>query len=801
MKVLIIAIITLAAPLLAAISGEGRYASLSQNGGMQGNPAALSAFGSPGAIFSYEQNKGNINGMDNFLLGFWRNNYGGAFDWTTGPDGYDRSEWSLVSNKFNSSRSLFFGSRFSTARVSQKDAAAFSWSPGFIYRPVSVISLGFWSEQLAQYGFYQTRKQNAGLSIRPLSGGITLSWNAEFKNYTQLKNFNSQTEQNLLLELEASGWTFGLEFPLVEPDNNGRFGISLSGEFGSYFNLSVVGSANDLDWDSNRNSDLNFKKASLLWHSDLNKESLSGTKIIRVPLGRINEKNSGWSLLGRQADDLETLRNTFALLEKSNAKAVVFDFSSYSGGLSISQEIRRGIYSLRKKGKKVAAYTDSYRPGVIYAASAAEKIILQPSAFVDFKGLSSEVLYYKGLLDWVGIKIESVRYGRYKSATEPYTLDSMSREARENLQEILDGWWSVVRDTIAASRNLSPEFLDSIANNPKVTAKEAKKNGLADTILYLEEAPEYVFKALLGKENKDAYFDDWYLSNEKLFSNSWQPRKKIAVLNIDGMIVGGYGSNDPLFGKSVAGVGDLIETLNWLIYSNEYEALILRINSPGGSAVASDELWHVIKTLRDGGMPVIASVGDMAASGAYYAACAADKIVAEAGSIVGSIGIYGGKADLSGLLSKLKIRTEVVKTHESSNSESMYKGLSEKETEALQEYMDDFYSRFTDVVAEGRGMDKKQVYSLGGGKVFTGMDAVSNGLVDEVGGFERAVELAKESAGVGKNARVEIEHINNWGYSFTDKISAMVKGEKPIYPWLEALEKTWVWAVYLNSSL
>ncbi len=784
-----IVIILLAIPLYASISGENGYASLSQNGGMQGNPAALSAFESPGAIFSYEKNRNNINGMNNFLFGFWGNNYGAAFDWTNGREGYDRSEWSFVDNEFNSSRSLFLGNRFSATRISQKNGTSFSYSPGFILRPHSFISLGVWSDNFLQYGFYQNRMQNAGLSIRPFAG-ITASWNAGIKNYKQLKHFASQTRQNLLLELEAFDWTLGLEFPLVEPDNNGTFRFLLSTSLGSHLNASVALAADD--WDSN----MNFKRAGIILHSALNQGALEKTGMIRVPLGSINEKSGNWSLFGEQTDDLETLRNTFAMLEKSSARAILFDFSNYSGGLSISQEIRRGIYSLKNRGKKVAAYTDNYRPSVVYAAAAADKIILQPSAFVDFNGLASEVLYYKGLLDWAGIKVEIFRHGSYKSAMEPYTLDSMSNEARENLQGILDGWWKVVRDTVAASRKLLPEFLDSIAGSPKVTASSAKNNDLADTILYLEDVPKYVSKVLLGRENKDAYFEDWYLSEEKLLSNSWQPRAKIAVLNIDGMIVGGYGSNDPLFGKSVAGVADLIKTINEIGYSGEYKALILRINSPGGSAVASDELWYSLRALRESGMPIIASVGDMAASGAYYAACAADKIVAEAGSVVGSIGIYGGKVDLSGLLSKLKIKTEVVKTHESANSKSIFGGFSENDSLALQEYMDEFYSRFIGVVAEGRSIAEEQADSLGGGRVFIGMEAVSNGLIDEIGGFERAVELAKEQAGLRKSARVDVVHINNYGFSFTDKISAMVKGERQVYPWVEALERTWVWAIY-----
>jgi protease-4 len=709
------------------------------------------------------------------LFGFWGNNLGASFDWTSRRDGYDKSEWSFVNSEFTSSRSFYFGSRFSATRISEENGTAFSWAPGFIWRPLSFVSLGFWSQYAFQYGFYQNRMQHAGLSIRPFNG-ITASWNASVKNYKQLKHFSSQTEQNLLLELEALGLTMGIEFPLVEPDKNGEFRFAISAELGSYMNPSFT-----------VDEDYQLKKFSLITHTALNQRSVKGVKMIRVPLGSISEKSSGWSILGTQDYDLETLRNTFSLLEKSDAKAVLFDFSNYSGGFSISQEIRRGIYSLRSKGKRVAAYTNDYRASVIFAASAAEKVILQPSAFVDFKGFANEILYYKGLLDWAGVKVEMIRHGSYKSAMEPYVLDSMSSEAKENLQSVLDGWWRVVRDTLAASRNLSPEFLDSIAKNPRVTASAAKNNRIADTLLYLEDVPKYM--------SYDDY-ENWPLSNEKLISNSWAPRSKIAVLNIDGTIVGGYGSNDPLFGKSVTGVADLIDMLQGISYSGEYEALILRINSPGGSAVASDELWNSIRALKEGGIPVIASVGDMAASGAYYAACAADKIVAEAGSVVGSIGIYGGKINLSGLLEKLKINAEVVKTHESANSKSIATGLSESEREALQEYMDEFYNRFTDVVVNGRGILKETMDSLGGGKVFIGMDAIGKGLIDEVGGFERSVEIAKESAGLRKNARVELVHINNYGYSFTDRISAMAKGKSQIYPWRSELEKTQVWAIY-----
>jgi protease-4 len=294
----------LALPVFSAISGESRYPSLSQDGGTKGNPAGLSAYESSGLIFSYEKIQESMTNVNNFLFGFWGNNYGASFNWTKGKNGYDKSLWSLVDNEYNVSRSLFFGNRFSATRISQEQGTAFSWTPGFILRPISLLSFGFWSEQALQYGFYQNRMQNAGISVRPYNG-ITASWSVAVKNYEQLKNFFSQTEQNLLLELDAFAMTFGLEFPLVNPNNTGEFRLSLSAVLSPHYNSTIAFAANNFD------DDMNFKKFSLIRHSALNQESLRHINIIYVPLENISEKNNGWSLFGREQSGLEILRNTF----------------------------------------------------------------------------------------------------------------------------------------------------------------------------------------------------------------------------------------------------------------------------------------------------------------------------------------------------------------------------------------------------------------------------------------------------------------------------------------------------------
>jgi len=781
LRLLFLSFLLLTTHTSAYLPGEDRFPSLAHDGGLGGNPASLSAFYSPGWMFAYRENPED-NGI--LRLGIHGENWGGAFRWIQGPNAYDWSEWSLTSSAPNQDRSFFVGQRLSLIRTSETDENAFAWSPGLLWRPGSWFALGYSSTALMQWGPRMERRQTIGASLHPTQS-LTLSWNAGVTNKEQLKHFSSQVNQALLAEFAFLGFDVGFTIPLVDADGLNPYRLQLALPLGPYHQISIDGSDQG-DKKAIRGFSMggHTARASRLWKPQ---------RLIRVPLGgRIAEVEPGFSLFGSDAIGLGTIRNHFAHLQADpGANPILFDFSGYSAGPAASLEIRRGIQALRASGKKTIAYIDDMRPSVMMAASAAQRVVLQPSSRVAFRGISSEILYYKGLLDWAGIKAEMLRHGRYKSAIEPYTADSMSAEARADLSTLLNGWWGIFRDSIATSRKVTATSLDEFATNPLITASAAHKAGLADTILYLDQIPAYAAQYFF-KTKADPVMATWTPTSENLFQDDWSPRPKIAILNIEGTIVDGRGGIDRLSGASAAGADDLMELIDGIRKEGGYSALILRINSPGGSALASDELWHRLRSLANDGMPIIASIGDMAASGGYYLACAADDIIAEPTSIVGSIGIFGGKVDLSGLLAKLKLRSETVATHPSANAESMSRSFTENEKIALQGYMDEFYGRFVNIVAEARNKDSLSVDSLGEGRVFTAVDGVRNGLVDELGGLSRAIAVAKSRAGISESSPVEVIPLLGDGSLAFRNLSDQVK----LLPWRSALEGTRVWAIW-----
>ena len=767
---------------LAYIPGVSQYPSQSHGGGLYGNPASLSAFDSPGWLFGYQEDHQETQDLQ---IGLHGESWGASFLWLNGPKGFDHSEWALISAGPNPNRSFFTGQRLAIVRTSHQKGNSYLWSPGFLWRPTTFGSLGFYSQSLLQGGPYQPRIQHLGASLKPFEP-LTLSWSAQFQNKTQLSHFQDQVSQSLLFEFTLSGLDLGLTVPLNDPHDNQFWGLQVALPLGPYHSVAFGG--------ERRQGENTLSSIRLGGHSARSPNYWKPLRVVRVPLGgRIAEIEPGFSLLGSSATGLATLRNHFTLLHSdASANPILFDFSGYTAGPAAALEIRRGIQSLKIAGKKTIAFVNDLRPSVMMAAGAADQVVLQPSARVDFRGISSEVLYYKGFLDWIGVKAEFLRHGRYKSATEPYTADSMSQEARSDLSHLLHDWWGIFRDSIAVSRNLHPDTLEQFTHHPAITATAAHQAQLVDTVLYLDDVPSYALKQFFNVDASPLMVD-WEPSSEVLFTEDWTPRPQIAVLNIEGTIIDGPGGTDRLSGTSMAGSAELMTLIDQIRKEGNYQALILRINSPGGSALASDEVWHRLRKLAADGMPIIASIGDMAASGGYYLACAADDIIAEPTSIVGSIGIFGGKVDISGLLAKLRLRSETVATHPSANAQSFSRSFSESEKEALQAYMDDFYGRFVRIVADARQLDSLKVDSLGEGRIYTAAEGLKHGLVDDLGGFSKAIALAKKRAGIAPHKPIElVPLLGNSSLSFRN-----LSDQARLVPWRQSLEKSQIWSIWL----
>ena len=467
----------------------------------------------------------------------------------------------------------------------------------------------------------------------------------------------------------------------------------------------------------------------------------------------MNEVEKKIPFIGSSSIGIMKLRNLFEhLLRDPSAGLVVLDFSGFKGNLAISEEINRYVKKLKSHGSLVVAYMDDVRPAVLLAASSVDRVVVEPSANVTWLGLGGGITFYKGLLDKLGVKVEFLRHGDYKSAVEPWTNDSLSANSRENVETLYKDIWEEIRMRVARRMKGSlllakAAKLDSLAQKPVITAIGAKKAGLADTLLYIDQVPSYALKTFFDVDVPHARFKTWSPTNTKIFDESWRHRAKVALLNINGTI-------DSRMESAV------LESVRSLP-STGAKALLVRISSPGGSAIASDKIWGALKNLKKFDIPIVASIGSSGTSGAYYIACGADKIFAEPFSIVGSIGIYGGKIDASGLMQKVGLKNEFVKTNDYADARSYARPWTDTEKAALQEYMDDFYNRFTGVVSQATGIPQTVVDSVyGGGRVMVGKKAKEAGLVHKLGGFDDALNEVRKLAEIPESNEIELLQLN-----------------------------------------
>lgn len=719
MKKFILVAFTAVSLSFAYIPGETGFVSLEYEHGIFGNPAGVSAFDSRGALLDYQYD----NGISGFRAGANLDRVAVGFDYRTDGEGFDESRWSVTFSFPMFSRMLFSGSRVTALRSAEFQGTEWAFTQGFLFRPFRFLSLGYSCENLLYLGPQsQERIHNLGATVR-LGSHFSVSYDWEdWENH------------RLLLELGLYGFRFGFTMPMYGDD---EWKLTVSTSIGGYndFALTIF-------------DDMLPKRGAWGYHSARNPNASRFAQVVRVPLNTdVVEKSESMPFFGSRDIGLAKVRNLFEhLMRDPAAGLVILDFSGYRGNLGVSSEINRAVIRLKARGAKVVAYVDDIRLSVLVAAASVDRIVAEPSAHLNWRGLGGNALYYKGLLDKLGVKVEFLKHGDYKSAVEPYVADSMSAEARENRAELYKNLWDFVTVMVSdRGRNNSyamKKSLDSLASVAVVSASAAKSVGLVDTLLYIDQVPAYALKTFFDVDAPQARYRDWNPTDKKLFSESWARRSKIALLNIDGTIDSRMESE----------ISAALERL-----PGSAKALVLRISSPGGSALASDKVWAALEAVKARGIPVVASIGSVGASGAYYIACGADVILAEPFSIVGSIGIYGGKIDASGLMSKVALKAETVKTHEHADAETFTRPWTDDEKKALQDYMDEFYARFVNVVSRATGIAPATVdSSYGGGRVFVGWKAQKYGLVQGIGGIDNAIDEARRLAGIGERSEIEL---------------------------------------------
>ena len=433
-------------------------------------------------------------------------------------------------------------------------------------------------------------------------------------------------------------------------------------------------------------------------------------------------------------------------------------------GLAQSKAVRDKLEEFKKSGKFVYAYANSYTQKEYYINSVADQIYLNPMGEVDLKGLSAEIIYMKDLQEKTGVKMEVIRHGKYKSAVEPFLAQEMSPENREQMTVLLNSVWNTIVVDIAKSRKLSIAQLNAIANTLGARTPElALANKLVDKVAYEDEYHDMI-KAKLKVDKKEKYAIVSITDYAKKAASTVEDYSKndiIAVIYAQGEIAGGEGD------VNVIGEGSIKRSLQEAREDDDVKAIVLRVNSPGGSALTSELIWREIEITKKI-KPVVVSMGNYAASGGYYIAANADRIFAEPNTITGSIGVFGMLPNMNQLGKNIGINAEQVKTHENASGYSVFEPMDENFKGFVLESIEKTYATFLKRVADGRKMTTEQVDAIAQGRVLTGVDAHKLGLVDEIGGLDAAIKYA---AKLGKTSSYRTENFPEYEKSFEDLLA------------------------------
>ena len=431
-------------------------------------------------------------------------------------------------------------------------------------------------------------------------------------------------------------------------------------------------------------------------------------------------------------------------LAKDNDKVlgIYLKGGSLSAGPASAKAIRDALIDFKQSGKFIIAFADSYSQTNYYIASVADKIFLNPVGSLAWDGLSAEKIYVTRLYEKIGIEMQILKVGTFKSAVEPYFRTSMSEADRKQTEQYLGGIWSEMKTAVGQSRQIAAEQLHAYADECMSLQPQDKylAYNFVDSLVYIQEM-DSILRTYAGTK------DYKQLSNSKMTNverTEIKAKDKVAVLYADGNIV------DNGTGGIVE--GDILKTIKKIYKDDDVKAVVFRINSPGGSADASEQIWHAMKMLQDKGLPVVVSMGDYAASGGYYISCNADYIYAEPTTLTGSIGIFGTVPNYNKLREKVGLDVDAVSTNKHSNLtfNALFKGMNSQEMALMQNMIERGYDLFTRRCADGRGMTQDAIKKIGEGRVWLGKDALEIGLVDELGNINDAINKAVEMAELGE---------------------------------------------------
>jgi protease-4 len=451
------------------------------------------------------------------------------------------------------------------------------------------------------------------------------------------------------------------------------------------------------------------------------------------------------------------LNNVLASLKNAandeKIKGVYLDLQSVSTGMATVEEIREALLDFKKSGKWVISYSEIYTQKAYYLASVSDEVWLNPQGMVEWKGLGAQLMFMKGMFEKLEVEPQIIRYGKFKSAVEPLMLDKMSEANRMQTMTYMSDLWNKMLVGISDERGKSVEELDRMAQDALIqNGKDAFDNGLVDALMFKDQVLDSLRSRLsITKVDEKINFIglDKYKDAPLVKGKDEKTAKKdkIALVYAVGSIEGGEGDDETIGSEKISA------EIRKARLDDNVKAIVLRVNSPGGSALASDVIWREV-VLAKAVKPVVVSMGDVAASGGYYIACAADTIVAQPNTITGSIGVFGVLMNAQKMVNnKLGIMVDTVKTNRFADLGTPFRPLTDGERDIIQNGVNEIYLDFITKVAAGRGMTTAEVDSIGQGRVWSGEDALANGLVDVLGGIDDAIDIAARMAKV-ENYRV-----------------------------------------------
>ncbi len=454
-----------------------------------------------------------------------------------------------------------------------------------------------------------------------------------------------------------------------------------------------------------------------------------------------------------------------AAKNNANIAGIYLDASSLSTGSANLQALRRALIDFKESGKFLVAYADSYTQGCYYLCSVADKVFMNPAGMLGITGIASQSLFFKGLMDKVGVNMEIFKVGTYKGYVEPFMLDKLSDANREQIQSYASSIWNTLAAGMAESRKLSADAVNAFANEGLIygAAELAVERGFVDELKYRSEVEAYV-KELAGQTDeklKTVGVDK--MKNIKKTEKKYADQ--IAVLYAEGEITE---ESAAMYDTDARITGKLADELIRLKDNDDVKAVVLRVNSPGGSAYISEQIWRQVIELKKT-KPIVVSMGSMAASGGYYISCAATKIIAESNTLTGSIGVFGTFPIYGEVMKKVGVSSDVVKTNTYADMGDISRSFREDERALMQGYVERIYDLFLTRCADGRGVTKEEIDVIGQGRVWTGEQALERGLVDELGGLDKAVQVAAELAEVSDYGIMQVTGSKDMWTEFIEK--------------------------------